>query len=216
MSSVYSFFLFFFFSFKNLKSSETNELIYKTETDSQTQNEFMVGDGGREEWGKESGSLGPPDEHRELCSMWCGPWIGREFGREWIHVYVWLSSFTVHLKLSALLIGYVPIQKKVFCGFFFFFKNLIIITDPIVLKKKAQTCFLEIHTYFGGSVTPKNCCLKKNHSSLETGPPGTLFDEVWLRTWTWHSASGQPRLLWTNKGALNHGRSIASFRHLEF
>ena len=60
---------FFFFSFKNLKRSETNELIYKTETDSQTQNEFMVGDGGREEWGKESGSLGPPEEHRELCSM---------------------------------------------------------------------------------------------------------------------------------------------------
>ena len=33
-------------------------------------------------------------------------WIGREFGGEWIHVYVWLSSFAVHLKLSTLLIGY--------------------------------------------------------------------------------------------------------------
>ena len=27
-------------------------------------------------------------------------WVGGEFGREWIHVYVWLSHFTVHLKLS--------------------------------------------------------------------------------------------------------------------
>ena len=28
------------------------------------------------------------------------PWMGAESGREWIHVYVWLSPFTVHLKLS--------------------------------------------------------------------------------------------------------------------
>ena len=27
-------------------------------------------------------------------------WMGEEFGREWIHVYVRLSPFTVHLKLS--------------------------------------------------------------------------------------------------------------------
>ena len=27
-------------------------------------------------------------------------WMGGEFGEEWIHVYVWLSPFTVHLKLS--------------------------------------------------------------------------------------------------------------------
>ena len=26
-------------------------------------------------------------------------WMGREFGGEWIHVYVWLSPFAVHLKL---------------------------------------------------------------------------------------------------------------------
>ena len=25
---------------------------------------------------------------------------GREFGGEWVHVYVWLSPFAVHLKLS--------------------------------------------------------------------------------------------------------------------
>ena len=27
-------------------------------------------------------------------------WMGREFGGEWIHVYVWLSPFTLHLKLA--------------------------------------------------------------------------------------------------------------------
>ena len=27
-------------------------------------------------------------------------WMGGEFGREWVHVFVWLSPFAVHLKLS--------------------------------------------------------------------------------------------------------------------
>ena len=27
-------------------------------------------------------------------------WMGGDFGGEWIHVYVWLSPFAVHLKLS--------------------------------------------------------------------------------------------------------------------
>ena len=26
-------------------------------------------------------------------------WMGGEFGREWIHVCVWLSPFAVHLRL---------------------------------------------------------------------------------------------------------------------
>ena len=39
-----------------------------------------------------------------------------ESGGEWIHVYVWLSPFAVHLKLSqcCLLISYTPIQNKRF------------------------------------------------------------------------------------------------------
>ena len=38
-------------------------------------------------------------------------WMRGEFGGEWIHVYVLLSPFPVHLKLSqyCLLIGYTPI-----------------------------------------------------------------------------------------------------------
>jgi len=43
-------------------------------------------------------------------------WMGGEFGGEWIHVYVWLSPFVVHLKLSqhCLLIGNTLIQNKTF------------------------------------------------------------------------------------------------------
>ena len=37
-------------------------------------------------------------------------WMGGEFGGDWIHVYVWLSIFTV--DLTALLISYTPIQSK--------------------------------------------------------------------------------------------------------
>ena len=37
-------------------------------------------------------------------------------GAEWIHVFLWLSPFSVHLKLSqhCLLIGYPPIKDKFF------------------------------------------------------------------------------------------------------
>ena len=40
--------------------------------------------------------------------------MGGEFGVEWIQVYVWLSVFTVHLKLSqhTLLLSYTPKQNK--------------------------------------------------------------------------------------------------------
>ena len=43
---------------------------------------------------------GPAGQRRELCSMSCGSLDGEEFGADWIHVYVWLSPFAVHLKLS--------------------------------------------------------------------------------------------------------------------
>ena len=43
---------------------------------------------------------GPTVQHMELCSTLCGSLDGRQFGREWMHVYILMSSFTVHLKLS--------------------------------------------------------------------------------------------------------------------
>ena len=53
----------------------------------------------------------------------CQAWIGGEFGGEWIHVCVWLSPFAVHLKLSqlCLLIGYTPIQNKVFKNYVYIY-----------------------------------------------------------------------------------------------
>ena len=40
-------------------------------------------------------------------------WMGGGFGGEWIHVYVWLSSFTISPEtITTLLIGYTPIQNK--------------------------------------------------------------------------------------------------------
>ena len=41
-------------------------------------------------------------------------WMGGEFGGEWIHAYVWLGPFSIHLKPSqhCLLIGYTATQNK--------------------------------------------------------------------------------------------------------
>ena len=107
---------------------ERNELAYKTETDSE--NELMVlrreecREGILKEFGIDTYSLlylkwvNNKDLLRSTgnsaqCSM--AAWLGGEFGREWIHVYVWLSPFTVHLKLlQKLLISYTPIQNKKF------------------------------------------------------------------------------------------------------
>ena len=41
-------------------------------------------------------------------------WMVEESGGEWIHVYVWLSAFAIHLK--TLLIGYTPVQNNKFKG----------------------------------------------------------------------------------------------------
>ena len=62
------------------------------------------------------------DNKALLYSIWISvqcyvaAWMWGEFGGKWIHVYGWLSPFTVHLKLSqyCLLIGYNPIQNKKF------------------------------------------------------------------------------------------------------
>ena len=35
-------------------------------------------------------------------------WMGGALGAEWIHVYAWVSHFAIHLKLTTLLIGYIP------------------------------------------------------------------------------------------------------------
>ena len=39
-------------------------------------------------------------------------WIGGKFGREWIHLYVWLGPFAIHLKLSQILKAIPPYKIK--------------------------------------------------------------------------------------------------------
>ena len=37
---------------------------------------------------------------RKSTQCYVAAWMGGEFGGEWTHVHVWLSAFTVCLKLS--------------------------------------------------------------------------------------------------------------------
>ena len=52
-----------------------------------------------------------------LYSMWNSAqcyvtaWIGGKFGREWIHLYVWLSPLAVHLKLLQYFLSPIPQYK---------------------------------------------------------------------------------------------------------
>ena len=43
---------------------------------------------------------GPPDSTGNSAQCYVAAWMGEGVGGEWIHIYVWLSPFTVHLKLS--------------------------------------------------------------------------------------------------------------------
>ena len=37
---------------------------------------------------------------RNSAQGYVAAWVRRGFGEEWIHIYVWLSPFAIHLKLS--------------------------------------------------------------------------------------------------------------------
>ena len=43
---------------------------------------------------------GPTYSTWNSVQYYMAAWMGGEFGGEWIHGYVWMSPFTVHLKLS--------------------------------------------------------------------------------------------------------------------
>ena len=61
---------------------------------------------------KMNNQQGPNVHHRELCSVFCGSMDGRgvwgrmDPGGEWMHVFVWLSPFAVHLKLYSQSYGF--------------------------------------------------------------------------------------------------------------
>ena len=112
----------------NLKRNDTNELTYKTERDSDLETELMTAGRWKRGGKGQVRSLGWTCTHccisitnkNLLSGTWnsaqcyVAVWTGGKFGGEWIHVYVWLSSFTVHLRLSqhCLSIGYTPMQNK--------------------------------------------------------------------------------------------------------
>ena len=50
-----------------------------------------------------------------LNVMWQA-WMGGEFGGEWMHVYVWLNPFAVHLKLSQHCSLAIPQHKICMCA----------------------------------------------------------------------------------------------------
>ena len=41
-------------------------------------------------------------------------WMGGEFGGEGVRVYVWLSPFTLHLRLSNIVNWFTPVLNKQF------------------------------------------------------------------------------------------------------
>ena len=94
----------------NLKRNDTAELTYKTEIDSQTSRTSLRLPGGRigEEIVEEFGMgmyvllyLKWIISKELMYSTWnsaqcyVATWMGGKLG-EWIHVFVWLSPFTVH------------------------------------------------------------------------------------------------------------------------
>ena len=93
----------------NLKRNYTNELTSKQKRDSQTLKMNLWLPGGKDrDFGKVMYMLlylKWITNKDLLYSTWNSAqcyvpaWMGREFGVEWVHVYVWLSPFTGHLKL---------------------------------------------------------------------------------------------------------------------
>ena len=57
---------------------------------------------------------GPTEQHIGSAQCYVAAWMGGKFRGEWIHLYIWLSSFAIHHKLSQQLISYTLIQNKKF------------------------------------------------------------------------------------------------------
>ena len=113
----------------NLKRNDTNVLTCKTERDSQAWRTNLGLLGVRKGERNSQGvwdvhvhtAIFKMDNHKDLLhSTWNSAqsdviaWVRGEFRREGIHLYLWLSPFAVHLKLSqhCLLTGYTPEKNK--------------------------------------------------------------------------------------------------------
>ena len=100
----------------NLKRNDTNEFTYKRETDRERGNLWFPRGGSKKlverivrefgthmctllylKWITDKDQLYSAGSSAQCCVT---TWMGDEFAGELTHVYVWLSPFTVHLKLS--------------------------------------------------------------------------------------------------------------------
>ena len=74
-------------------------------------------------------------------------WMEGSFGGEWLHVYVWLSPFAGHLKLTQLFkISYTPIQNKNVLIFLIFKKKKVSYKYVFFfLKREKLNNFLRKH-----------------------------------------------------------------------
>ena len=98
-------------SLRTLRRNDTNELTEQKQTHWLPEQGYSCC---REGWGAEIGwdghvhstifktdnQQGPTVLYMELCSVLCGSLDGKELGGEWVHIYVWLSPFAMHLNLS--------------------------------------------------------------------------------------------------------------------
>ena len=94
----------------NLKRNDTNEFTYKRETQRlRKMNLWLSGEGLVREFGKVMHTLlySKRITNKDVlystgnsAQYYMTAWMGGGFGGKWIHVYVWLSPFAVHLKVS--------------------------------------------------------------------------------------------------------------------
>ena len=112
----------------NLKSNDTNDITYKTETDSQTSRMslWLQGEGWWEGIVKEFVmgmytliylkwiKIGPTVQHMELCSMLHGSWDGRGVQGKMDTCMCMAESLCQSSEtITTLLIGYTPRKNKV-------------------------------------------------------------------------------------------------------
>ena len=105
----------------NLKGNDANELIIEKATHRLREWTYgCQGEGIVREFGMDMYTLLYLEwgTFRDLlrCTWYCAQcflaaWMGEKFERGWIHVYVWLSPFTVHLKLPQHCSGHTTIQN---------------------------------------------------------------------------------------------------------
>ena len=137
---------------------------------------------------------GPTLRHRQLHSELWGSLKGGEFGRKWMLVYLWLSPFTVHLKLSQYCQSAIPRYKiKKF-------------------KEQNKIFRLETRVIWKHDITKRWAGKKGPLSSEGVGPQACRQDAGWTRD---RALGLEPRSASaTSKGSSGSFAPAAVARHL--